>query len=59
MADSVPNDSGLPLFLNDAGSQQKNVLPLYGKYAEMQAAKRRLDPTNFFSTNQDGPFIQV
>lgn len=48
----------LPLFLNFAGEQQ-DVLQSYGRYAELQTAKRKYDPSGFFSTHQNGPRIEV
>lgn len=46
----------IPLFLNYAAPEQ-NVLATYGKYAELQATKRKYDPTGFFSSNQPGPRV--
>ncbi|UZJ51807.1 hypothetical protein CBS101457_001127 [Exobasidium rhododendri] len=53
MAESVPSATDLPLFPNDSGYDQ-NPLKTFTTYTQLQATKKKYDPTNYFSTYQNG-----
>jgi FAD/FMN-containing dehydrogenase len=52
--EKTPNNSSLPIFLNDANADQP-ILQSYRAYDKLKAAKAKYDPTNYFSTHMGGP----
>ncbi|EPS38608.1 hypothetical protein H072_7639 [Dactylellina haptotyla CBS 200.50] len=55
MVESVGNAEGLPLFINDANSDQ-NPLSTFSTYPQLQIVKNKYDPDHFFSTKTGGWF---
>lgn len=53
MVNSVPSQSGLPLFINDANYDQ-NPLKTFSTYSQLQSIKKKYDPDNFFATYTGG-----
>lgn len=54
LAEKTPNDAGIPIFLNDANSDQP-ILQSYGAYDKLKAAKAKYDPDNYLATHMGGP----
>ena len=53
MVQSIPNAEGLPLFLNDANSDQ-DPLKTFSTYQRLQGIKKKYDPEEFFSNYTGG-----
>lgn len=53
MVNSVPNQAGLPLFIND-GNFDQNVLHTFSTFSKLQAIKQKYDPDGFFAKYTGG-----
>eukprot|EP00756_Hemistasia_phaeocysticola_P051177 Hpha_TRINITY_DN26358_c0_g1::TRINITY_DN26358_c0_g1_i2::g.9396::m.9396 len=53
MVNSIPDDPGLPLFINDANADQ-NPLKTFSTYETLKATKMKYDPDGFFSNFTGG-----